>query len=205
MGQWGRHCRREGAAGAPSERAYAKAGEALHQSESRLDLRPRERRDGHVFQYLARLVFHPVRRRRGDERFWRGGFVEDRAQVGRRAAAEADGQRRPRRALAARQEERHLEIAALQELIPKIVEKIASRRLAFEMNDDEEEAAIEVTHTASEEVIGFIYADEGEFVFESNQDGYFDDFVDEDVDSFVSRLYETLRADLPKFEVEAGE
>jgi hypothetical protein len=97
------------------------------------------------------------------------------------------------------------EIAALQELIPKIVEKIASRRLAFEMNDDEEEAAIEVTHTASEEVIGFIYADEGEFVFESNQDGYFDDFVDEDVDSFVSRLYETLRADLPKFEVEAGE
>lgn len=97
------------------------------------------------------------------------------------------------------------EIAALQELLPKIAEKIASRRLAFEMNDDEEEAAIEVMHTASEEVIGFIYADEGEFVFESNQDGYFDDFVDEDVNSFVTRLYETLRADLPKFEVEAGE
>ena len=97
------------------------------------------------------------------------------------------------------------ELAALQELLPLLSEKIASRRLSFDMSDDEEDSAIEVIHVKSEEVLGFIYADEGEFVFESNQDGYFDDFVDENAASFVTRLYETLRADLPKFEVEAEE
>lgn len=97
------------------------------------------------------------------------------------------------------------ELAALQELLPLLSEKIASRRLTFDMSDDEEDISIEIVHAQSEEVLGFIYADEGEFVFESNQDGYFDDFVDESAASFVSRLYETLRADLPKFEVEAGE
>lgn len=97
------------------------------------------------------------------------------------------------------------ELAALQELLPLLSEKIASRRLSFDMSDDEEDSAIEVIHVKSEDVLGFIYADEGEFVFESNQDGYFDDFVDENAASFVTRLYETLRADLPKFEVETGE
>lgn len=97
------------------------------------------------------------------------------------------------------------ELAALQELLPLLSEKIASRRLSFDMSDDEEDSAIEVIHVKSEDVLGFIYADEGEFVFESNQDGYFDDFVDENAASFVTRLYETLRADLPKFEVEAEE
>jgi hypothetical protein len=97
------------------------------------------------------------------------------------------------------------ELAALQELLPLLAEKIASRRLSFDMTDDEEDSAIEVIHVKSEDVLGFIYADEGEFVFESNQDGYFDDFVDENAASFVTRLYETLRADLPKFEVEAEE
>jgi hypothetical protein len=97
------------------------------------------------------------------------------------------------------------DLGALQQLLPLIAEKIASRRLSFDMSDDEEETAIEIVHVPSEEVLGFIYADEGEYVFESEQDGYFDDFVDEDARSFVSRLYETLRADLPKFEVEAEE
>jgi hypothetical protein len=97
------------------------------------------------------------------------------------------------------------ELAALQELIPLLQEKIASRRLSFDMTDDEEDISIGIVHSQSEEVLGFIYADEGEFVFESNQDGYFDDFVDENAQSFVARLYETLRADLAKFEVEAGE
>jgi hypothetical protein len=38
--------------------------------------------------------------------------------------------------------------------------------------------------------------------FESNLEAYFDDFVDDDPERFVERLYETLRADLPKYEVE---
>lgn len=97
------------------------------------------------------------------------------------------------------------ELAALQELLPLLQEKIASRRLTFDMGDDDDDISIGIVHAESEEVLGYIYADEGEFVFESNQDGYFDDFVDENAQSFVSRLYETLRADLPKFEVEAGE
>jgi hypothetical protein len=50
--------------------------------------------------------------------------------------------------------------------------------------------------------LGFIFAEDGEYVFESNLEDYFDDFVDEDADSFVARLYETLRADLAKYEVE---
>lgn len=97
------------------------------------------------------------------------------------------------------------EFAALESLLPKIQEKIASRRLNFQMGEDEEDPSIEVVHVSSEEILGYVYADEGEFAFESNQDGYFDDFVDEDGTSFVSRLYETLRADLPKFEVESEE
>jgi hypothetical protein len=97
------------------------------------------------------------------------------------------------------------EQAALEALLPAIQEKIASRRLSFGMGEDDDDPSIEVVHTQSEEVIGYVYADEGEFIFESNQDGYFDDFVDEDAASFISRLYETLRADLPKFEVENGE
>jgi hypothetical protein len=91
---------------------------------------------------------------------------------------------------------------ALEALLPQIQERIASRRLNFTMGEDEEDPSIEVVHVQSEEVLGYIYADDGEFAFESNQDGYFDDFVDEDPERFVSRLYEALRADLPKFEVE---
>ncbi len=54
----------------------------------------------------------------------------------------------------------------------------------------------------SEEELGFIFAEGGEYVFESNLDAYFDDFVDDDAERFVDRLYENLRADLPKYEVE---
>ena len=53
-----------------------------------------------------------------------------------------------------------------------------------------------------DEALGFIFADNGEYVFESNLEEFFDDFVDEDADSFALRLYETLRSDLPKYEVE---
>ena len=35
-----------------------------------------------------------------------------------------------------------------------------------------------------------------------DEDALEDDFVDDDADSFVTRLYETLRADLAKYEVE---
>ncbi|MGE3303789.1 MAG: hypothetical protein AB7M12_11830 [Hyphomonadaceae bacterium] len=97
------------------------------------------------------------------------------------------------------------DLSALQKLLPALTEKIQSRRLSFALSDDEEDVSIEVVHTPSEEVLGIIYADEGEFAFESEQDGYFDDFVDDDAGRFVSRLYETLRADLPKFEVEQEE
>jgi hypothetical protein len=55
-------------------------------------------------------------------------------------------------------------------------------------------------HTVDE--LGFIFAEDGEYVFESNLEAYFDDFVDDDPARFVERLYETLRADLPKYEVE---
>lgn len=94
------------------------------------------------------------------------------------------------------------DLAALQELLPKLVEKIQSRRLSFDLSDDAEETAIEVIHGPTDEVLGFVFAEDGEYVFESNLEDYFDDFVDEDAQSFVNRLYETLRADLPKYEVE---
>lgn len=94
------------------------------------------------------------------------------------------------------------DIAALQALLPVLKQKIQSRRLTFQLGADEDETAIDVVHTPSDEVLGFVYAEDGEYVFESNLEDYFDDFVDDDAVSFVSRLYETLRADLPKFEVE---
>jgi hypothetical protein len=94
-------------------------------------------------------------------------------------------------------------LAALQALAPILAEKISSRRLAFTLGEeDDEETQIAVIHVLTDEELGFIFADEGEYVFESNHPDYFDDFVDDDAERFVERLYETLRADLPKYEVE---
>jgi len=96
------------------------------------------------------------------------------------------------------------DLAALQALAPLLDQKIKSRRLAFALTgeDDDDETSIAVIHVDTDEELGFIFAESGEYVFESNLDAYFDDFVDEDPESFVVRLYETLRADLPKYEVE---
>ena len=95
------------------------------------------------------------------------------------------------------------DLAALQALAPLLAEKIQSRRLSFAISDDDdEETTIAVIHVPTDEELGFIFAEEGEYVFESNLDAYFDDFVDDDAARFVERLYETLRADLPKYAVE---
>lgn len=96
------------------------------------------------------------------------------------------------------------DLAALQALAPLLEEKIASKRLSFAIagEDDDDETQIAVIHVQTDEELGFIFADDGEYVFESNLDAYFDDFVDDDPERFVQRLYETLRADLPKYEVE---
>src|SRR5262245_28120375 len=95
------------------------------------------------------------------------------------------------------------DLAALQALAPILEEKISSRRLAFTLGDeDDDETQIIVLHVQTDEELGFIFAEDGEYVFESNLEAYFDDFVDDDPARFVERLYETLRADLPKYEVE---
>ncbi|MCX7357436.1 MAG: hypothetical protein NT015_04725 [Alphaproteobacteria bacterium] len=95
------------------------------------------------------------------------------------------------------------DLAALQALAPILSEKISSRRLTFTLGDeDDEETQIIVLHVQTDEELGFIFAEDGEYVFESNLEAYFDDFVDDDPERFVERLYETLRADLPKYEVE---
>lgn len=96
------------------------------------------------------------------------------------------------------------DVAALQALAPVLEQKIRSRRLAFTLADeeDEDETQIAVIHVETDEELGFIFAEDGEYVFESNLEAYFDDFVDDDPERFVERLYETLRADLPKYEVE---
>ncbi len=96
------------------------------------------------------------------------------------------------------------ELAALQALAPILERQIRSRRLAFTLgDDDDEETHIVIVHVESDEELGFIFAEDGEYVFESNLDAYFDDFVDDNAERFVERLYETLRADLPKYEVES--
>ncbi len=96
------------------------------------------------------------------------------------------------------------DLAALQALAPILERQIRSRRLAFTLgDDDDEETHIVVLHVESDEELGFIFAEDGEYVFESNLDAYFDDFVDDNAERFVERLYETLRADLPKYEVES--
>lgn len=95
------------------------------------------------------------------------------------------------------------DLAALQALAPILEEKISSRRLAFTLGEeDDDETQIIVLHVQTDEELGFIFAEDGEYVFESNLEAYFDDFVDDDPERFVERLYETLRADLPKYEVE---
>ena len=95
------------------------------------------------------------------------------------------------------------DLAALQALAPILEQKIRSRRLAFTLGDEEDdETQIIVLHVPTDEELGFIFAEDGEYVFESNLEAYFDDFVDDEPGRFVERLYETLRADLPKYEVE---
>lgn len=95
------------------------------------------------------------------------------------------------------------DLAALQRLAPILEQRIASRRLMFTLGDeDDEETQIAIIHTGADEELGFIFADDGEYVFESNHPDYFEDFVDDNPERFVERLYETLRADLPKYEVE---
>lgn len=95
------------------------------------------------------------------------------------------------------------DLAALQQIAPLLESKISSRRLAFTLgDDDDDETQIAVIHVPTDEELGFIFAEDGEYVFESNLEAYFDDFVDDDPERFVERLYETLRADLPKYEVE---
>ncbi len=104
------------------------------------------------------------------------------------AEAEAEPAFQPARALAA--------------LLPTLRTRIQSRRLAFALADEDDEPLIEVVHLETDEILGEIFAEEGEFGFESGLADYFDDFVDSEPESFVLRLYETLRADLPKYEVE---
>ena len=95
------------------------------------------------------------------------------------------------------------DLAALQAIAPILENKIRSRRLAFALAvEDDDETQIAVIHVQTDEELGFIFAEDGEYVFESNLEAYFDDFVDDDPERFVDRLYETLRADLPKYEVE---
>lgn len=116
--------------------------------------------------------------------------------------AEVDGARK--RLEAALSEDTGFDdLAALQALFPVLQEKIRSRRLAFTLGDeDDDETQIIILHVPTDEELGFIFAEDGEYVFESNLEAYFDDFVDDDPERFVERLYETLRADLPKYEVE---
>lgn len=94
-------------------------------------------------------------------------------------------------------------IGALRALLPKIERKIQSRRLVFSLSEDaDDDISIVIMHPPTEEELGYVFAEDGEYVFESNLADYFDDFVDEDSERFVDRLYETLRADLAKYEVE---
>ena len=115
---------------------------------------------------------------------------------------EVDSARRRLEAALTVEDEAFDDLAALQALLPLIEEKIKSRRLTFQLGDDDDETIIEIVHTATDEALGFIVAVDGEYVFESNLEEFFEDFVDENADSFALRLYETLRADMPKYEVE---
>jgi hypothetical protein len=115
---------------------------------------------------------------------------------------EVDAARRRLEAALKDEDEPFDDLAALQALLPLIGEKIQSRRLSFQLGDDDDETSIEVVHTATDEALGFIIAQDGEYIFESNLEEFFEDFVDESAESFALRLYETLRADLPKYEVE---
>jgi len=94
------------------------------------------------------------------------------------------------------------ETAALEAMLARLSTRLQSRRLAFGLEEDEDGWAIAIRHKTSRDILGFVIAEPGEFVFESGHDDYFDDFIDDDAESFVERLYETLRADLPKYEVE---
>jgi hypothetical protein len=61
------------------------------------------------------------------------------------------------------------DLAALQALAPILSAKISSRRLAFTLGDeDDEETQIAVIHVQTDEELGFIFAEDGEYVFESN-------------------------------------
>src|SRR5262249_20892769 len=113
-----------------------------------------------------------------------------RAETARQANFDEEVDSARRRLEAAMSEETGFDdLAALQALAPLLGDRIRSRRLTFALSeDDEEETSIAVIHVETDEELGFIFAEEGEYVFESNLDAYFDDFVDDDPARFVERL-----------------
>jgi hypothetical protein len=94
-------------------------------------------------------------------------------------------------------------LSVLQPLLSALTAKLQSRRLALSLSQDEDDGpVIAVSHTLTDEDLGYVVFEDGEYVFESALEDYFDDFVDDDQASFVDRLYETLRADMAKYEIE---
>jgi hypothetical protein len=100
-------------------------------------------------------------------------------------------------------------VAALERMRDLLERGIASRRIEFLLEDDEDaddEPSLLVLYAATSDDLGAVLFEDGAYTFESDDDDYFAD-VPETADPrrFAELLYESLKLGLPAYELDMGE
>ncbi len=97
-------------------------------------------------------------------------------------------------------------IERLRELLGVLEQRIASRRVAFRLETEEEtdeEPNIVLVHVATSDELGFIFVDESGFSFESEDDEYFPDIEPAaEAADFAGLVYDALKTGLPAYELD---
>lgn len=99
-------------------------------------------------------------------------------------------------------------VARLRDLMRVMESRIASRRVAFRLEADEDgddEPGIVIQHVATEDELGVIVVDESGYTFESEDDDYFPDLEPAaDAEDFAGLVYDLLKTGLPAYELDVA-
>ena len=100
-------------------------------------------------------------------------------------------------------------VAALERMRELVERGIASRRIEFLLEDDEDaddEPSLLVLYATTSDDLGAIFYEDGVYTFESDDDDYFADVPGtSDPTRFARLLYESLKLGLPAYELDLGE
>lgn len=104
--------------------------------------------------------------------------------------------------------ERAHKVAALERMRETLEKQIASKRVAFRIEDDagvDDEPNVQVLYATDSDLIGAVFLEDGAFSFESDYDDYFGDVPETaDPQAFAKLLYECLKLGLPAYELDLG-